>query len=108
MNCIIKSIMSIVNEEIKNLQLRIAELEKEQQLEKEVFNKTSIDYNFSTITELLNSRKPHKMIGLIGLCNPKNSPKDMMNTNAIVKQLEAIYNILQILDSRLSKIENTK
>jgi len=49
--------MSIVGDEIKNLQSRIVELEKQQQIEKETFNKTSITHNFSIITDLLDERK---------------------------------------------------
>ena len=98
--------MSFISEEIEKLQLRIVELEKQQQIEKETLNKNSISYNFSIITDLLNKRKPFIENGII--CYPKNSHKDMMNTNQLVIQIEAIYNILQILNTRISKIENTK
>ena len=38
----------------------------------------------------------------------KNVPLARYYDIELVTHLEAIYNILQILDSRLSKIENTK
>lgn len=96
--------MSIIGEEIKNLQLRIVELEKQQQTERETFNKTSMIHNFSIVTNLLDKRKPYIENGI--RCSPKISHRDMMNKNELVIQIEAIYNILQILDSRLTNIEN--
>jgi hypothetical protein len=98
--------MSFISEEIEKLQLKIVELEKQQQIEKETLNKNSISHNFSIITDLLNKRKPFIENGITYY--PKNSHKDMMNTNQLVIQIEAIYNILQILNTRISKIENTK
>jgi hypothetical protein len=98
--------MSFVSEEITKLQLRIIEIEKQQQIENETLNKNSISHNFTIITDLLNQRKPRIENGIT--VYPKNSHRDMMNTNQLVIQIEAIYNILQILDTRLSKIENTK
>ena len=95
--------MSFINDEIEKLQSRIFELEKQQI---ETLSKNSISHNFSIITDLLNKRKPFIENGII--CYPKNSHKDMMNTNQLVIQIEAIYNILQILNTRISKIENTK
>jgi hypothetical protein len=98
--------MSFFNEEIEKLKLRILELEKQEQIEKETLNKNSISRNFTIITDLLNQRKPHIENGIT--VYPKNSHRDMMNTNELVMQIEAIYNILQILNTRISKIENAK
>jgi len=98
--------MPFFSEEIEKLQLRIVELEKQQQIEKETLNKNLISHNFSIITDLLNQRKPFIENGIT--CYPKNSHRDMMNTNQLVIQIEAIYNILQILDTRISKIENAE
>jgi len=95
--------MSFINDEIEKLQSRIFELEKQQI---ETLSKNSISHNFSIITDLLNKRKPFIENGIT--CYPKNSHKDMMNTNQLVIQIEAIYNILQILNARISKIENAK
>ncbi len=50
--------MSFVSEEITKLQLRIIEIEKQQQIENETLNKNSISHNFTIITDLLNQRKP--------------------------------------------------
>jgi hypothetical protein len=98
--------MSVFGEEIEKLQLRIVELEKQQQIEKETLDKNSIPRNFTIITDLLNQRKPHIENGIA--VYPKNSHRDMINKNELVIQIEAIYNVLQILDARISKIENTK
>jgi hypothetical protein len=98
--------MSVFGEEIEKLQLRVVELEKQQQIEKETLDKNSISRNFTIITDLLNQRKPHIENGIT--VYPKNSHRDMMNTNELVIQIEAIYNVLQILDARISKIENAK
>jgi hypothetical protein len=49
--------MSFVSEEITKLQLRIIELEKQQQIENEILNKNSISHNFTIITDLLSEKK---------------------------------------------------
>ena len=93
--------MSIIGEEIKNLQLRIVELEKQQQIEKETFNKTSIVHNFSVVTDLLDEKK-----NAIQNCRySKNFPLARCYDQQRVTYLEAIYNILQILDARIGNIE---
>lgn len=74
--------MSAYTGEIQQLQLRILELEKQKQYESD--KKTSIDLNFKIINDLLTERKTWHI-----------------NKNHI----EAIYNILQIVDQRLKKVE---
>jgi hypothetical protein len=96
--------MSFVSEEITKLQLRIIELEKQQKIENETLNKNSISHNFTIITDLLNEKKT----SITNNKYSKNVPLARYYDEELVTHLEAIYNILQILDTRLSKIENTK
>jgi len=96
--------MSFVSEEITKLQLRIIELEKQQQIENEILNKNSISHNFTIITDLLSEKKT----SIKNNRYSKNVPLAIYYDEQLVTHLEAIYNILQILDTRLSKIENTK
>lgn len=96
--------MSFVSEEITKLQLRIIELEKQQQIENESLNKNSICHNFTIITDLLTEKKT----SIKNNRYSKNVPLARYYDEELVTHLEAIYNILQILDARLSKIENTK
>ena len=84
--------MSSVTEEIQQLQLRILELEKQ---------KTSIDYNFNVINDVLAEKKT--AINNNRYC--KSVPFARYYDQELVTQLEAIYNILQIVDKRLKKLE---
>lgn len=95
--------MSLISEEIKNLQLRIVELEK-QQIEEETLIKTSIEYNFTIISDLLTEKKT----SIKNNRYAKNVPLAKYYDQELVTHLEAISNILQILDTRLSNIENPK
>ena len=95
--------MSLISEEIKNLQLRIVELEK-QQIEEETLIKTSIDYNFTIISDLLTEKKT----SIKNNRYAKNVPLAKYYDQELVTHLEAISNILQILDTRLSNMENAK
>jgi hypothetical protein len=96
--------MSFVSEEITKLQLRIIELEKQQQIENETLNKNSISHNFTIITDLLSEKKT----SIKNNRYSKNVPLARYYDEELVTHLEAIYNILQILDTRLCKIENAK
>jgi hypothetical protein len=96
--------MSFVSEEIIKLQLRIIELEKQQQIENETLNKNSITHNFTIITDLLTEKKT----SIKNNRYSKNVPLARYYDEELVTHLEAIYNILQILDSRIRKIENNK
>lgn len=49
--------MSSVTEEIRQLQLRILELEKQQKERDEIDKKTSIDHNFKVINNVLSEKK---------------------------------------------------
>ena len=93
--------MSSVTEEIQQLQLRIVELEKQKKEKEESDKKTSIDHNFKVLNDLLTEKKTAL----------KNRYKNKLvllaqsYDQAHVTHLEAIYNILQIVDERLKKLE---
>jgi len=93
--------MSTVSEEIQELQLRIVELEKQKKEKEENDKKTSIDHNFKVLNDLLTEKKT-------ALKNKyKNKPVLLEQSyyQAHVTHLEALYNILQIVDERLKKLE---
>ena len=81
-------------EEIQKLQLKILELEKKEKDEN--YKKISIDYNFKVINDLLNEKKT-------AINNNKYSKS--VPLARYYDHLEAIYNILQIIDERLIKLE---
>lgn len=93
--------MSAISEEIERLQLKIAELEKQDKEKKENNEKTSIEHNFNVVNKLLIEKKH-------AIHNNKYSkavPLARYYDQELVTHLEAIYNILQIIDKRLIKIE---
>jgi hypothetical protein len=93
--------MSSVTEEIQQLQLRILDLEKQKKEKNESDKKTSIDYNFKVINDVLDVKKksilktPYLKCEFIALYRDQT----------LVTHLEAIYNILRIVDDRLKKLE---
>jgi hypothetical protein len=93
--------MSSITEEIQQLQLRMLELEKQQKEKDESDKKTSIDHNFTVINDVLvekkNAIKRNKYSKLVPLAR--------YHDQELVTHLEAIYNILQIVDERLKKLE---
>jgi len=97
--------MNSITEEIQQLQSRILELEKQQkEKEKEENeNNTSIDHNFNVINDLLNKKKKKTAIN-----NNRYSKAFQLARyydQELVTHLEAIYNILHIIDDRLTKLE---
>jgi hypothetical protein len=97
--------MSRFDDEIQLLKLRISELEKQKKEEEECFNiKESIDYNFKIISDVLNNKK----IAIKNNKYTKSSTISKILDQELIRRLEAIYNILQILDNRLSDVENNK
>jgi hypothetical protein len=78
--------------EIQQSQLRILELEKQ---------KTSIDYNFNVINDVLAEKKT--AINNNRYC--KSVPLTRYYDQELVTHLDAIYNILQIMDGRLKNLE---
>ena len=93
--------MSSVTEEIKQLQLRMLELEKQKKEKDESDKKTSIDHNFKVINYVLTEKKT----AINNNRYSKSVPLARYYDQELVTHLEAIYNILQILDKRLKKLE---
>lgn len=94
--------MSHLNEEIQQLQLRILELEKQKKEDEEKYKKESLEHNFTVINNLLNYKK-----NIIKNSKyPKSEPYAKYYDELLVKHLEATYNILQIFNDRISKLEN--
>ena len=93
--------MSSVTEEIQQLQLRILELEKQKKEKDESDKKTSIDHNFNVINDLLTEKKT----AINNNRYSKSVPLARYYDQELVTHLEAIYNILQIVDKRLKKLE---
>ena len=94
--------MSSVTEEIRLLQLRIVELEKQQKEKDESDVKTSFDPNFKVINDVLTEKKT----AINNNRYSKSVPLARYYDQQLVTHLEAIYNILQILEERLKKLEN--
>jgi len=93
--------MSSVTEEMQELQLRILELEKQQKEKDETDKKTSIDHNFNVINDVLSEKKT----AIKNNRYSKSVPLARYYDQELVTHLEAIYNILQILDGRLKNLE---
>jgi hypothetical protein len=83
--------------EIERIQLRILDLEREQNIKD---SKSSIEYDFNIINELLDGKK-----NKIKADRYSGVPLEKLHDKQLVTYLEAIYNILQNLDHRLSKLE---
>jgi hypothetical protein len=94
--------MSSITEEIQQLQLKLNELEKQKKEKEENDKKTSIDYNFGVINNLLNEKKT----AIINNRYSKSIPLARYYDQELVTHLEAIYNILQVFNERLDKLEN--
>jgi len=93
--------MSSVTEEIRQLQLRILELEKQQKEKDKIDKKTSIDHNFKVINDVLTEKKT----AINNNRYSKSVPLARYYDQELVSHLEAVYNILQIVDERLKKLE---
>ena len=94
--------MSSVTEEIQKLQARILELEKQKKEKDESDKKTSIEHNFKVINDVLTEKKT----AIINNSYSKSVPLARYYDQELVTHLEAIYNILQIVDERLKKLED--
>ena len=93
--------MSSVTEEIQQLQVRILELEKQKKEKDESDKKTSIEHNFKVINDVLTEKKT----AINNNRYSKSVPLARYYDQELVTHLEAIYNILQIVDKRLKKLE---
>ena len=90
-----------ISDEIKQLQLRIFELETQKKERDENAKKTSIDHNLKVIHDLVTDKKKDISNNRYSTSVPLAKYYDQQ----LVTHLDAIYNILQILDERLTKIE---
>lgn len=93
--------MSSIVEEIEQLQLRLLELEKQKKESDENEKNTSIEYNFKVINDVLVKKKTK-----IYRYNSKTFVSDKSYDCQLITHLEAIHNILQILDHRLKNLED--
>ena len=93
--------MSSVTEEIQQLQVRILELENQKKEKDESDKKTSIEHNFTVINDVLTEKKT----AINNNRYSKSVPLARYYDQELVTHLEAIYNILQIVDKRLKKLE---
>jgi hypothetical protein len=93
--------MESITEEIQQLQLKLNNLEKKKK-EEENDKKTSVDYNFGVINNLLNEKKT----AITNNRYSKSVPLARYYDQELVTHLEAIYNILQVFNERLDKLEN--
>ena len=94
--------MSSVTEEIQQLQLRIVELEKQKKENDEHYKKSSIDYNFNVINDVLTKKKT----AINNNRYSKSVPLARYYDQELVTHLEAVYSILHIIDERLKKLED--
>ena len=105
--------MSAITEEIQKLQSRILELETEKKKKDEIDKKTSLDNNFNVMDEFIKvvlTKKKEQNDYYIKRLGPRSTPDcidgDEVRYNVkFIANMESIYNILQILDKRLNKIE---
>ena len=93
--------MSSLPEEIQQLQLRILELEQQQKEKDESDKKTSIYHNFKVINDVLTEKKT----AINNNRYSKSVPLARYYDQQLITHLEAIHNILQIVDERLKKLE---
>ena len=94
--------MSSITEEIQQLQVRILELEKQKKEKDESDKRTSIEHNFNVINDVLTEKKT----AINNNRYSKSVPLARYYDQELVTHLEAIYNILQIVDERLKKLED--
>lgn len=94
--------MNSVTNEIQQLQLKIAELEKKQKENDENHKKTSLDHNFKVINNLLETKKTDIKNNKYS----KSVPLARYYDQELVTHLEAIYNILQVLNNKILELEN--
>ena len=96
--------MSSVPEEIKQLQQRILELESQQKETDENDKRISISHNFQIINSVLVEKKSR----IADNTYSKTIKLAKYYDQQLVTRLEAVYNILQIIDERITKLEQTK
>jgi hypothetical protein len=91
------------DDEIQKMQTRIFELEKHKKDKEEYDKKHSLDHNFKVINDVLTKKKTMINTGIYS----KSAPLARYYDQELVTRLDAIYNILQILNNRLDKLEES-
>ena len=76
-------------------------MEKEKKEKEETDNKKNIEHNFKTINDLIVQKKT----SITNRIYRKSVLSEQSYDRQQIIHLEAIYNILQIIDDRLKKIE---
>jgi hypothetical protein len=90
------------NTKIDQMKLKMLEIEKQikeieiQEIDKK---KISIEHNFKIINDILNEKKTNIKV------NPSKSFTKIRDDQIFITRLEAIINILNILDKRIKKLE---
>jgi hypothetical protein len=99
-------ILFIFMDEMQELRSIILELEKQQKEKVENDKKMSLEYNFQLLRDLLTQKKQtinnNRHSGL------KTVQMGVYYDRQLVTHVEAIYNLLQIMDARLKRIEDAK
>ena len=122
--------MDSITEEIKRLQSRILELEeqKKEQESYEIAKKTSLQYNFDMLNDIIGNHKTtisnklkhfEERLSNMGWVEPRmkeeayqtfynddNNKYGVYKERQILIPLEAIYHSLQLINDRLNKLEN--
>ena len=93
--------MSAITEEIQKLQSRILELENQQKEKDDIDKKTSIDHNFKIINDVLTE----KNTSIKNNNYSRSVPLARFYDQQLVTHLEAVYNVLKIIDERLKRLE---
>jgi hypothetical protein len=88
-------------DEIQRLQQRIVELENQRKEKEENDKKTSIEYNFNVINNIIVEKK----MAIKRNRYTKSFPLAGYYDQQLVTYLESIFNILHILDERIQKLE---
>ena len=93
--------MSAITEEIQQLQSEILELENQQKEKDDIDKKTSIDHNFKIINDVLTE----KNTSIKNNNYSRSVPLARFYDQQLVTHLEAVYNVLKIIDERLKRLE---
>jgi len=93
--------MNSITEEIQQLQIRLIELEKQKKEAEINYKKKSINHNFTVMNELLSGKTQRDP----NLKYDTPFKLQCINQSEIILYLEAIYNVLHLLDDRLKELE---
>ena len=94
--------MNSISEQLNELKSKIIELENEQLFINEMNNKKSTSHNFTILNDFLIEKKTAIKNNNYSKSIPLAQYYDIQR----VKYVEAIVNLLEIMDERLTKLEN--